>query len=91
MEVEAEVPVVELYLKEIRDLMVNQNKKSLIALNKIWGCLEKTRRPLICGLAVEFPAKVALEGNRVLSADVLPRQNRFWWGISEHKFNSHYA
>lgn len=28
VEVEAEVPVVELYLKEIRDLMVDQNKKA---------------------------------------------------------------
>jgi hypothetical protein len=57
-------------------------------LSKTCGCLEM-RRPLICGLAVEFPSKVALLGeSRVVRGRFTP-PNGFWRGISEHKFNSH--
>ena len=35
------------------------------------------RQPLLCGLAVGFPAKWVLEGNLLLSADVFPRQIGF--------------
>ena len=37
----------------------------------------KMRQPLLCCLAVEFPAKLGLEVYLVLSADVFPRQQGF--------------
>lgn len=47
------------------------------------------RQPLLCDLVMEFPAKVAFEGETRIALGHFTPPNRFWRAISEHKFNSH--